>query len=123
MKFPKIPTRAEHLMEFFEQGLHSLGAICERSWHDRLEVLAEGDAARLWREDEELFSGEVYFRDTGSHDPANAQSEGFPGFPRTCRLAESLWRRHLAQSRGCVSPEISVNAPANDVADKLSQAQ
>ena len=47
MKFPKIPPRAEHLIDFFEEGLHSLGAVCERSWHDRLEVLAEGDAALL----------------------------------------------------------------------------
>jgi hypothetical protein len=123
MKFSKIPTRAEHLMEFFEEGLHSLGAICERSWHDRLEILAEGDAARLWCEDGELFSGEVYFRDTGSPDPANAQSEVFPGCPLTFRLAEALWRRHLAYSRVCLSPEISVKAPSNDVAEKLWQAQ
>ena len=123
MKFLKIPGRAEHLMEFFEEGLHSLGAICERSWHDRLEVLAEGDAARLWREDGELFSGEVYFRDTGSPNPANTQIEVFPGCPLTFRLVEALWRKHLAHSRVCLSPEINVKAPSNDVADKLWQAQ
>jgi hypothetical protein len=89
MKFPKVPARPEHLMEFFEEGLHSLGAICERSWHDRLEVLAEGDAARLWREDGELFSGEVYFRDTSSPDAANAQTEVFPGCPLAFRLVEA----------------------------------
>jgi hypothetical protein len=123
MKFSKIPARAEHLMEFFEEGLHSLGAICERSWHDRLEVLAERDAARLWREDGELYSGEIYFRDTGSPDAASAQSEVFPGCPLTFRLVEALWRRHLAHSRVCLSPEISVKAPSNDVAGKLWQAQ
>ena len=53
MKFSRIPTRAQYLIEFFEEGLHSLGAICERSWHDRLDVLAEADAARLWRDDDE----------------------------------------------------------------------
>jgi hypothetical protein len=123
MKFSKIPARKEHLIEFFEEGLQSLGAICERPWHDRLEVLAENDAARLWREDGELFSGEILFRDTGSSDPANAQSEVFPGCPFTFRLVEALWRRHLAHCRVCLSSEISVKAPSNDVADKLWQAQ
>jgi hypothetical protein len=123
MKFSKIPARAEHLMEFFEEGLYSLGAICERSWHDRLQVLAESDAARLWREDGELYSGEIYFRDAGSTDAANAESEIFPGCPLTFRLVEALWRRHLAHSRACLSPGISVKAPSNDVAEKLWQAQ
>ncbi len=123
MKFPKIPARAEHLIEFFEDGLHTLGAICERSWHDRMEVLAEGDAARLWRSDDDLFSGELYFRDAGSQGLDNAENEIFPGCPLTFRLAETLWRRHLAYSRVCLCMDIGVKAPSNDVADKLWQAQ
>jgi hypothetical protein len=123
MKFPKVSARPEHLIEFFEEGLHSLGAICERSWHDRLEVLAEGDAARLWREDGELFSGEVYFRDTSSPDAANAQTEVFPGCPLTFRLVEALWRRHLPHSRVCLSTDTSTKGPSNEVAAKLWQAQ
>jgi hypothetical protein len=123
MKFPKVPAGREHLIEFFEEGLHSLGAICERSWHDRLEVLAEGDAARLWREDGELFSGEVYFRDTSSPDAANAPTEVFPGCSLTFRLVEALWRRYLGHSRVCLSPDISTKAPSHEVADKLWQAQ
>jgi hypothetical protein len=123
MKFPKIPARAEHLMEFFEEGLHSLGAICERSWHDRLEVLAEGDAAHLWRNDDDLFSGELYFRDAGSQDPDNVENEIFPGCPLMFRLVEALWRRDLAYSRVCLSTEIGAKAPSNDVAGKLWQAQ
>ena len=123
MKFPKIPAGADHLLEFFEEGLHSLGAICERSWHDRLEVLAEGDAARLWRSDDDLFSGELLFRDAGSQDPANAETEVFPGCPLTFRLVEALWRRHLAHSRVCLSQEVAAKAPSSDVADKLWQAQ
>jgi hypothetical protein len=123
MKFPKIPARAEHLMEFFEEGLHSLGAICERSWHDRLEVLAEGEAALLWRKDDELFSGELLFRDAGSADPANVETEVFPGCPLTFRLVEALWHRHLAHSRACLSQGVGVKAPFSDVAAKLWQAQ
>jgi hypothetical protein len=57
MKIPKIRPRSEHLLDFFEEGLTSLGAVCERSWHDRLEILAEGEAARLWQKESDLFSG------------------------------------------------------------------
>jgi hypothetical protein len=123
MKFPKIQTRAEHLIEFFEEGLHTLGAICERPWHDRLEVLAEGDAARLWRSDDDLFSGELYFRDAGSQGLDNAENEIFPGCPLTFRLAETIWRRHLAYSRVCLCMDIGVKAPSNGVVDKLWRAQ
>lgn len=123
MKFPKIPARTDHLMEFYEEGLPSLGAICERPWHDRLEVLAEGDAARLWRNDDDLFSGELYFRDAGLPDLANSETEVFPGCPLTFRLVEALWRRHLAYSRVCLSMDVGAKAPSNGVAEKLWQAQ
>jgi hypothetical protein len=123
MKFPKIPAGAEHLMEFFEEGLYSLGAICERSWHDRLEVLAEGAAAHLWRDDDDLFSGELLFRDAGSADPANVETGVFPGCPLTFRLVEALWRRHLPNSRASLSQRTVTKAPSRDVADKLWQAQ
>jgi hypothetical protein len=123
MKFTKTLPRPEHLMEFFEEGLLSLGAVCERSWHDRLEVLAEGDAALLWRNDGDLFSGELYFRDAGSLNPGNPGAEVFPGSPLTFRLVEALWRRHVPHSRVCLSAELSVKAPPNEVAEKLWQAQ
>jgi hypothetical protein len=123
MKFPKIPPRAEHLLEFFEEGLQSVGAVCERSWHDRLEVLAEGDAAILLGNEGDLFSGELYFRDAGSPDSGNPEAEIFPGCPLAFRLVEALWRRHLAHSRVCLSTGISVKAPPNGVAEKLWQAQ
>src|SRR4029077_12328265 len=121
MKFPKLPARPEHLMGFFEEGLHSLGAICERSWHDRLEVLAEGDAARLWREDEELFSGEVYLRDTSSNGTPNAQTDVFPCCQLTVRLVEALWRRYLGHSRVCLSPDISTKAASKKILNNLWQ--
>jgi hypothetical protein len=123
MKFSKIPVQTEHLIEFFEEGLHSLGAICERPWHDRLEVLAEGDAARLWRSDDDLFSGELLFSNAGSTDPANTETGVFPGCPLTFRLVEALWRRHLAHSRASLSQESVAKSPPRDVANKLWQAQ
>ena len=123
MKFPKTPPRAQNLMEFFEEGLLALGAVCERSWHDRLGVLAEGDAARLWRNDGELFTSELYFRDASSTDPGNPETEVFPGCPLMFRLVEALWRRHIAHSRVCLSPGHAVKAPPSDVAEKLWQSQ
>jgi hypothetical protein len=123
MKFSKIPPRVEHLIDFFEEGLSSLGAVCERTWHDRLEVLAEGDAARLWRKEGELFSGELYFRDGSLADPGDPEAEIFPGCPLTFQLVEALWRHHLAHCRVCLSTGSGVKAPANDVAQKLWQAQ
>jgi hypothetical protein len=123
MKFSKIPAQTEHLIEFFEEGLCALGAVCERSWHDRLEVLAEGDAARLWRNDDDLFSGELLFSNAGSTDPANTETGVFPGCPLTFRLVEALWRRHLANSRASLSHETVTKPPPREVADKLWQAQ
>jgi hypothetical protein len=110
-------------MEFYEEGLSSLGAICERPWHDRLEVLAEGDAARLWHSDEDLFSGELYFRDAASPDLVSNDTEVFPGCPLTFRLVEALWQRHLAHSRVCLCMDTGTKAPSNSVAEKLWQAQ
>jgi hypothetical protein len=123
MKFPKTPPRARHLMDFFEEGLVSLGAVCDRLWHDRLEVLAEGEAARLWRNDGELFAGELCFSDASSTDPGNPETEVFPGCPPTFHLVEAIWRNHVAHSRVCLSAALNVKAPPNEVAEKLWQAQ
>jgi hypothetical protein len=123
MKFPKTPSRAEHLMDFFEEGLLSLGAVCERSWHDRLEILAEGEAARIWEKDGDIFTGELSFRDAGSADAGNPELEVFPGCPLTFQLVEALWHRLVAHSRVCLAAGISVKMPATGVAEKLWQAQ
>ena len=48
MKFPRLSHDPGMLIEFFEEGLTVLGAVCERSWHDRLDLVAEGRAASLW---------------------------------------------------------------------------
>ena len=123
MKLPKIPPRAEYLIAFFEEGLPDLGAVCERSWHDRLEVLAEGEAARLWRNDGGLFSGELHFRDGSLPEAGKAETEVFPGCPLTFQLVEALWAHHIAHSRACLSTGSTIKPPAQDVAQKLWQAQ
>jgi hypothetical protein len=123
MKFPKIPARAEYLIDFFEDGLSSLGAVCERSWHDRLEVLAEGVPARLWRNEGGFFSGELRFRDAGLTEAGNPEAEVFPGCPLTFQLVEALWAHNAVHSRACRSTGAIMKPPAQDVAQKLWQAQ
>jgi hypothetical protein len=123
MKFPKILPRAEHLMDFFEEGLASLGAVCERSWHDRLEILAEGEAAQLWRKDDDLYSGELTFRNAGLADSASPEAEVFPGCPLTFQLVEALWHRLLPHSQACLSAGTGGKPPTTEVAAKLWQAQ
>ena len=42
MKLNRATHDPGQLLEFYEEGLTALGALCERTWHDRLEVVAEG---------------------------------------------------------------------------------
>jgi hypothetical protein len=123
MKFSRIQPRGEQLMQFCEETLQGLGAICERPWHDRLEVLAEGDTAQLLQNDTGLFSGELYFREAGLQVPASSGIEVFPGCPLTFRLVEALWRCQIPYSKVCLSAGSDVKAPSNEVAAKLWQAQ
>lgn len=123
MKFSKIPARTEYLIDFFEEGLSALGAICERSWHDRLEVLAEGETARLWRNEDDFFSGELHFSNGGLPETANPETEVFPGAPLTFQLVETIWAHNAVHSRACLSTGDILKPPAQDVAQKLWQAQ
>ena len=61
MKLAKQPPDPSRLAEFFEQALGELGAVCERAWHDRLDVVAEGEAASLWRNDGQLHAATLHF--------------------------------------------------------------
>lgn len=123
MKFPKIAAQSAPLVEFFEEGLSSLGAVCQRAWHDRLEVLAEGDAARLWQPDGRLHAAEIGFPDAASPGPRNATAEVFPGCPLTFHLVEALWRKNVGFFRACLSGAENVRPPDAAVAEKLWQAQ
>ena len=123
MKFSRIQPRGEQLMRFCEETLQTLGAICERPWHDRLEVLAEGETARLLQNDTDFYSGELYFREAGLPVPANSGIEVFPGCPLTFKLVEALWRYQVPYSKVSLSMGSDLKAPANEVAAKLWQAQ
>ena len=91
MNLQKIPPRPDNLIEFFEEGITTVGGLCERPWHDRLEVIAEGDAARLWQPDGSLFAGEILFPEEAG--PRDARRDVFGGCPLTFALVEALWAR------------------------------
>src|ERR1041384_3293409 len=90
MKLAKLPHEPTAVLEFFQDGLESLGAVCDRTWYDRLHVLAEGRAARLWNETGELVEQEIRFPAPEQAAPRQAEHEVFPGCPLTFHLAEAL---------------------------------
>ena len=61
MTLERAPHNLGELLEFYEDGLSALGGLCERTWHDRLEVVAAGRAARLWNSDGALHEIELQF--------------------------------------------------------------
>ena len=90
MKLPRLPYSPERMVDFYADALGALGAVCERTWHDRLAVLAEGRAARLWSEAGELHETELGFVPAGASGARDARREVFPGCPLTFGLAEAL---------------------------------
>jgi len=61
MKFARLAPDQNQLVEFFQHGLEALGAVCERTWYDRLAVVAEGRAAELWQPDGQLMETQICF--------------------------------------------------------------
>ncbi|MDO8545092.1 MAG: hypothetical protein Q7S40_32030 [Opitutaceae bacterium] len=99
MKLDRITYEPGALVDFFEKGLTASGALCARTWHDRLEVVAEGPAARLWNADGALHSVELQFAPVGASGARAAGREVFPGCPLTFQLAEALRPAPLALER------------------------
>ena len=61
MRIEKIPPTPQVLLEFAAEGLQRLGALCERTWHDRLQVVADGPAAAALGRPGELVETELRF--------------------------------------------------------------
>jgi len=61
MKLERLPYSPDSLVDFYNEALTALGALCERTWHDRLEIVAEGPAARFWNPDGTLHEVELWF--------------------------------------------------------------
>src|SRR5438093_172665 len=123
MKLTRLSHDPVALLDFFKDGLESMGALCERSWHDRLQVIAEGRAARLWNQDGQLTEAEIHFAPADETAPRDAAEEVFPGCPLTFHLAEALRQPTLVLERAVLHPVDHAKPPSTDVAEKLWQAQ
>ena len=123
MRIERLPHSPGAVAEFYDEALTSLGALCERTWHDRLEVVAEGDSARLWNQDGALHEIELWFPPPEDTTPREAAKEVFPGCPLTFRLAEALRPAPIALERVVLHGGDGARAPTADVAEKLWRAQ
>ena len=123
MKLERLPYSPSPLVDFYDEALTTLGALCERTWHDRLEVVAEGSSARFWNQDGALHEVELWVPPPDETSPREAAKEVFPGCPLTFQLAEALRPAPLALERVVLAGESTARPPATDVAEKLWRAQ
>lgn len=123
MKLNRASYNPGELLEFYEAGLAALGALCERTWHDRLEVVAEGRAAKLWNPNGALHEVELRFAAADATAARDAAREVFPGCPLTFQLAEALRASPLSLERFVLPDAASSRPPEAAVAEKLWRAQ
>jgi hypothetical protein len=124
MKLKRALHDPGELLQFYDEGLGSLGALCERTGHDRLEVVAEGRAAALWDSGGALHEVELQFASADATSARDASREVFSGCPLTFRLAEALRLNPLPLERLVLEGD-SLQRPPPDavVAEKLWRAQ
>ena len=123
MKFPRLSHDPGMLIEFFEEGLTALGAVCERSWHDRLDLVAEGRAASLWNAAGDFVEKQLRFVPLDATGGRDADTEVFPGCPLTFRLAETLRGGTLQVERAALQPFDQNRPPSCDAVERLWHAQ
>src|SRR5437867_6058077 len=123
MKLERLEYKPSALVDFYEESFGALGALCERTWHDRLEIVAEGRPAKLWNPEGSLHEIELTFAPADAAAARDAAREVFPGCPLTFRLAESLRPLPLALDRVVLASHAGERPPAADVGEKLWRAQ
>jgi len=123
MRLTKLAYDTSALVEFYREALESLGALCERTWFDRLQVVADGQAAKIWNPEGQLLELEVRFPPPDHAGPRDAAKEVFPGCPLTFRLADALCPAPLVLHRVALQMPESPKPPPGDVAEKLWRAQ
>ena len=123
MKLERLTCAPGSLVDFYDEALASLGALCERTWHDRLEVVADGASARLWNDTGALHEVELWFPPPDDTAARQAATEVFPGCPLTFGLAERLRPVPLELERVVLAPETGARPPGAAVAEKLWRAQ
>ena len=123
MKLDRLNYDTGALASFYEDGLGALGGLCERTLHDRLQVVAEGRAARLWNPDGALHEIELQFAPADATAARNASREVFPGCPLTFGLSEALRPSPLPLDRIVLAGESHARPPDPAVAEKLWRTQ
>ena len=123
MKLRRLEYEPASALLFYEESLSALGALCERTWHDRLEVVAEGTAAKLWNEEGALHSQELLFAPADATSARDAGREVFPGCPLTFRLAELLRPSPLVLEKVVLRHQAGRQVPEPAVLEKLWRAQ
>jgi len=123
MKLDRTTHNPGELLEFYEEGLTTLGALCERTWHDRLEVVAEGRAANLWNSSGMLHEVELHFAPADAAAARDAAREVFPGCPLTFQLTEALRFSPLPLERFILPDSSPARPPDSGLLEKLWRAQ
>lgn len=123
MKLSRFPHEPSALVDFYQAAFEHLGALCERTWFDKLQVVAEGQSARLWKSDGSLHEVELHFPAPDSVAPRDAEREVFPGCPLTFQLTESLRPQPLPLERVVLAGESQLRPPDAAVVEKLWHAQ
>jgi len=123
MKLSRFDYDPGSALGFYEESLTALGALCERTWHDRLEVVAEGRAAKLWNDEGNLHSQELLFAAANTIAARDAGSEVFPGCPLTFRLFELLRPAPLSLEKVVLARVNPDRLPDLMVLEKLWRSQ
>lgn len=123
MKLPRLEYDPASALAFYEESLSALGGLCERTWHDRLEIVAEGRAATLFNESGVLHSQELCFASGDAASGRDPAREIFPGCPLTFRLAELLRPSPLVLEKVAVRGPAHNKRPDPAALEKLWRAQ
>lgn len=122
MKLDKLQHDPSALVDFYAEGLEALGAVCDRTWYDRVQLVAEGRAATLWNREGALLDTELHFLSADETGARQAERDVFPGCPLTFHLAELLRPHPLPLDRAVLNAG-DHRPPASEVVEKLWRQQ
>jgi hypothetical protein len=118
MKLQRASLNSSEGIDLFEEALNSLGAVCERTWHNRLNVLAEGPVARLWNSDGNFHEVELEFVPRDATEARNVDRQVFAGCPLSFKLPEMLRAGPLVLEKIYLDDGTPLRAPDSAVAEK-----
>src|SRR5436305_570264 len=123
MKLSRLEYDPASALAFYEESLSALGALCDRTWHDRLEIVAEGRSATLFNDTGLLHSQELCFAGADAPSGRDAGREIFPGCPLTFRLAEMLRPSPLVLEKVLLRAPAHNKLPDHAALEKLWRSQ